>query len=243
MDRFTLQPGGRLGGHLRQRLHDPRLPRLARRATSATRSSPRSSRTRPTPPAPRSAGYQDHHPVPRRGRLPGPRRPAKRPSPSGRPRCSSPTPRTPASSTRGSTSSSSVVHEAGGLCRLRPGQRERHPGHHPRPRRRVSTSATSTCTRPSPRPMAAAGPGARRLRRHGRARPVPAHAHRRVRRDPLLTWTTTGPRASARSGLSTAIAPNIVRAYAWIMSLGAEGLREVAEIAVLNNNYLHEASS
>ena len=34
------------------------------------------------------------------------------------------------------------------------------------------------------------------------------------------------------------VVPNIVRAYAWIMSLGAEGLREVAEIAVLNNNYL-----
>lgn len=31
---------------------------------------------------------------------------------------------------------------------------------------------------------------------------------------------------------------NIVRAYAWVMSLGAAGLREVAEIAVLNNNYL-----
>lgn len=34
------------------------------------------------------------------------------------------------------------------------------------------------------------------------------------------------------------VAPNIVRAYAWIVSLGAEGLREVAETAVLNNNYL-----
>jgi glycine dehydrogenase subunit 2 len=34
------------------------------------------------------------------------------------------------------------------------------------------------------------------------------------------------------------VAPNIVRAYAWIASLGAEGLREVAETAVLNNNYL-----
>ena len=29
-----------------------------------------------------------------------------------------------------------------------------------------------------------------------------------------------------------------MRAYAWIMSLGAAGLREVAETAVLNNNYL-----
>ena len=30
----------------------------------------------------------------------------------------------------------------------------------------------------------------------------------------------------------------ILKAYAWAMSLGAEGLREVAEVAVLNNNYL-----
>lgn len=34
------------------------------------------------------------------------------------------------------------------------------------------------------------------------------------------------------------VTPNIIRAYAWIMALGAEGLRQVAEIAVLNNNYL-----
>lgn len=33
-------------------------------------------------------------------------------------------------------------------------------------------------------------------------------------------------------------APVVLRAYAWVMSLGAQGLREVAEIAVLNNNYL-----
>jgi glycine dehydrogenase subunit 2 len=34
------------------------------------------------------------------------------------------------------------------------------------------------------------------------------------------------------------VIPNIVRAYSWTMALGAEGLRAVAEIAVLNNNYL-----
>jgi glycine dehydrogenase subunit 2 len=34
------------------------------------------------------------------------------------------------------------------------------------------------------------------------------------------------------------VTPNLLRAYAWIMSLGADGLREVSEIAVLNNNYL-----
>jgi glycine dehydrogenase subunit 2 len=34
------------------------------------------------------------------------------------------------------------------------------------------------------------------------------------------------------------VAPVVLKAYAWVMSLGAEGLREVAEVAVLNNNYL-----
>ena len=32
--------------------------------------------------------------------------------------------------------------------------------------------------------------------------------------------------------------PVVVRAYAWIMALGEEGLKEVAEVAVLNNNYV-----
>jgi len=35
-------------------------------------------------------------------------------------------------------------------------------------------------------------------------------------------------------------APVILRAYAWVMSLGAGGLRENAKVAVLNNNYLLE---
>jgi glycine dehydrogenase subunit 2 len=34
------------------------------------------------------------------------------------------------------------------------------------------------------------------------------------------------------------VTPVVLKAYAWAMSLGAEGLKEVAEVAVLNNNYL-----
>ena len=34
--------------------------------------------------------------------------------------------------------------------------------------------------------------------------------------------------------------PVILKSYAWIMSLGEKGLRETAEIAVLNNNYVFE---
>jgi glycine dehydrogenase subunit 2 len=30
----------------------------------------------------------------------------------------------------------------------------------------------------------------------------------------------------------------VVRSYAWVLALGADGLREVAEVSVLNNNYL-----
>ncbi len=34
------------------------------------------------------------------------------------------------------------------------------------------------------------------------------------------------------------VIPAVLRAYAWIMSLGSEGLKEASRIAVLNNNYL-----
>lgn len=34
------------------------------------------------------------------------------------------------------------------------------------------------------------------------------------------------------------VVPAILKAYTWIMSLGSEGLKEVSQIAVLNNNYL-----
>lgn len=46
------------------------------------------------------------------------------------------------------------------------------------------------------------------------------------------------PDSVGKMGPFFGVTPNIVRAYAWAMALGADGLREVAEIAVLNNNYL-----
>ncbi|GAA5147586.1 aminomethyl-transferring glycine dehydrogenase subunit GcvPB [Microbacterium pseudoresistens] len=47
-----------------------------------------------------------------------------------------------------------------------------------------------------------------------------------------------GPRTTAPIRPFWGVVPNLIRAYAWIRALGAEGLREVAEIAVLNNNYV-----
>ena len=34
------------------------------------------------------------------------------------------------------------------------------------------------------------------------------------------------------------VIPNLIRAYAWIRALGPDGMREVSDIAVLNNNYV-----
>jgi len=47
-----------------------------------------------------------------------------------------------------------------------------------------------------------------------------------------------GPLATAPARPFYGVIPNLIRAYAWIRALGGEGLREVAEIAVLNNNYV-----
>ncbi|MDH4208353.1 MAG: aminomethyl-transferring glycine dehydrogenase subunit GcvPB [Anaerolineae bacterium] len=46
------------------------------------------------------------------------------------------------------------------------------------------------------------------------------------------------PLSIGKIGPFYGVVPVVVRAYAWVMSLGAVGLREVAETAVLNNNYL-----
>lgn len=46
------------------------------------------------------------------------------------------------------------------------------------------------------------------------------------------------PDSIGKIGPFYGVAPVVLRAYAWVMSLGTEGLREVAEIAVFNNNYL-----
>jgi glycine dehydrogenase subunit 2 len=51
-----------------------------------------------------------------------------------------------------------------------------------------------------------------------------------------LDWNR--PESIGKIGPFYGNASVVLRAYAWVMSLGADGLREVAETAVLNNNYL-----
>ncbi len=49
---------------------------------------------------------------------------------------------------------------------------------------------------------------------------------------------TNNPYSIGKIRLFNGVAPVILKAYAWIRSMGAEGMYEVAKIAVLNNNYL-----
>jgi glycine dehydrogenase subunit 2 len=46
------------------------------------------------------------------------------------------------------------------------------------------------------------------------------------------------PQAIGKVRAFHGVPASVVRSYAWVLGLGADGLREVAEVAVLNNNYL-----
>ena len=228
---------GRLRRDLGQRLHDPRLPRVQRRGPAcATRSSPRSSPTRPTRPAPRRPASRSSPCIPDADGYPDLE--ALRAAVSARTAALMITnPEDTGIFNPRSASSCEIVHEAGGLCRLRPGQRQRHPGHHPRLGRRV---------RPVPlqpaqdllHPARLRRTGCRRQRRLRAAGAVPARPAHRKDDGRLHRGLRAAEKSIGKVAPFFGVAPNVVRAYAWIMSLGAAGLRQVAEIAVLNNNYL-----
>jgi len=46
------------------------------------------------------------------------------------------------------------------------------------------------------------------------------------------------PQSVGKVGEFYGVIGNVVRAYAWLLAMGADGLREVSEVAVINNNYL-----
>jgi len=46
------------------------------------------------------------------------------------------------------------------------------------------------------------------------------------------------PHSIGKAGEFYGVVPNVLKAYAWMMTMGAEGLLEASEVAVINNNYL-----
>jgi glycine dehydrogenase subunit 2 len=59
-----------------------------------------------------------------------------------------------------------------------------------------------------------------------------------TRGDDGLRFDWDRPLSIGKVGPWYGVLPQIVRAYAWLRAMGAEGLNQVAETAVLNNNYL-----
>ncbi len=58
------------------------------------------------------------------------------------------------------------------------------------------------------------------------------------KRDDIYSLNFDRPQSIGHISSFMGVIPGVVRAYAWIRSLGAQGLKQVAQIAVLNNNYL-----
>lgn len=65
--------------------------------------------------------------------------------------------------------------------------------------------------------------------------PVPVVRRDEKSKSYFLDWNL--PKSCGKVKDFFGVAPVVVRAYAWIMSLGADGLEEVSRTAVLNNNY------
>ena len=121
---------------------------------------------------------------------------------------------------------------------LRRRQPERGDGHLAPRATWASTSCTSTCTSPSPSPTAAAG------RARGRSPSASGSRHScRGRwscaaRTAASTLDGERPKSIGRLRGFHGNYGCFVRAYAYICSLGADGLRDASESAVMNANYL-----
>ena len=130
-----------------------------------------------------------------------------------------------------------LVHDGGRHLPLRPGERQRHPRHHPGPRRRLRPLPVQ----PAQDVLVAAlldGDARRRVGGDGRAGAVSCRRRRSSSTARATSWTTTGRESIGKVRAFHGVPATVVRSYAWVLALGAEGLREVAEVAVLNNNYL-----
>ena len=82
------------------------------------------------------------------------------------------------------------------------------------------------------------GNAGRRLGGLGRARAVSCRPRPSSSTASAIALDYDRPHSIGKVRAFHGVPATVVRSYAWVLALGAEGLREVAEIAVLNNNYL-----
>ena len=129
-----------------------------------------------------------------------------------------------------------IIHEAGGLVAIDQANANSILG-----RLRIGDVGADLCHfnlhKTFSTPHGSSGPGSAPIcvkKELSRFLPVPIVAHD----DEKYYLDYDRPDTIGKTASFYGVIPNVVRAYAWIMSMGAEGLRETSEVAVINNNYL-----
>ena len=130
-----------------------------------------------------------------------------------------------------------VLHEAGALAFTDQANANGILGLRAGPRRRLRRLPLQPA-QDLLQPARLRGPGHGRLPGGRRAGPLPAGAGRRQGRRQRYHLDYDRPESIGRVRGFLGNWMGVLRAYAWIRNLGPDGLREVAEISVLNNNYL-----
>jgi len=129
-----------------------------------------------------------------------------------------------------------VVHEAGGLAAIDQANANSILG-----RLRIGDIGADLCHfnlhKSFSTPHGSSGPGSAPIcvkKELSRFLPVPAVAYDGTN----YSLDYDRPDTIGKTADFYGVIPNLVRAYAWIMTMGADGLRETSEVAVINNNYL-----
>jgi glycine dehydrogenase subunit 2 len=129
-----------------------------------------------------------------------------------------------------------IVHEAGGLVAI-----DQANANSVLARLRIGDLGADLCHfnlhKSFSTPHGSTGPGSAAIgakKELAKFLPVPIVKH--DRKNYYLDYDR--PHTIGKVGGFYGVVPNIVRAYAWIMSMGTEGLQEASEVAVINNNYL-----
>ena len=130
-----------------------------------------------------------------------------------------------------------IVHEAGGLIAIDQANANSILG-----KLRIGDTGADMCHfnlhKSFSVPHASGGPGSAPIcvkKEFARFLPVPM-----IRVDDRGRYSSDYdlPESIGKVGGFFGVVPNVLRAYVWLLSMGSDGLDEVADVAVINNNYL-----
>lgn len=130
-----------------------------------------------------------------------------------------------------------IIHEAGGLIAIDQANANSILG-----KLRIGDSGADMCHfnlhKSFSVPHASGGPGSAPIcvkKEFAKFLPVPMV---RSNGDGKYSLDYDLPESIGKVGGFFGVVPNVLRAYVWLLSMGSEGLIEVSDVAVINNNYL-----